>query len=578
MAYLDPELLLQQAGLLKPRPAAPVGGPLAALAATAPLSRGPSVDGVTPEQAYNASIQAKLNAASEAARVRNTEEPGGIVDRLGAAAAKIYEPLASVATGPLGLVTSQFPQHEAAAAGPVAQSAGAELTNAREYLSQAGGGQSPAVGTRAAPGGGGGGGGAPQPIERDLLTPTQRAEYERGIAMQRDAATEGAGRVNAALAQQEEAAHAYERDLQAQEAGRARAEQTRADELRFRQQDYDDAVQQAAKFKIDPMRSSKGGAWFGDVIGILLTGLAGTPEMALEQIDKRIARDVDAQRAEYQALDGKAKGAQNAYAMLMQRFGDARAAEKGTRDALALQYGSAMQRAAIGMKNADADNAAQKMMADIQSKYAADTLQFLKATPVGGGAVSREGLLYDTSAEKLVRMPDGTLAEVDSPAAAKQIKDRQAFEANVSSLQGQALALYQKHGREVFVPGTQAHEQMEIFKERALPIVSKADEQGVIRDTERGPLLTGLGLKSSWTDVLRGADHRIALLKQAQSLTGEGSRELLNKHGTGVRVLDQQVVSKDGRKVHTQYQYAGRGGAEQPKPGMPGSTKPAGGR
>jgi hypothetical protein len=561
---LDPEMLLRQAGLLPQRQVAPSGGPLAALASVAPLQRGGLPPTVTDEQAYNASIQAKLNAAAEAARARTAPNESNVVDRLGAAAAKIYDPIASVAAGPLGLLTSQFPQHEAAAAGPVTSGAGGELQTAREYLAQAG--EQASTGVRQGPSGGGGGGGAPRPKEVDLLTPTQRKEYERGMAMQRDAATQGAERVGQQLQVQEAAAHDYERNLQAEEAGRARAEQTRADELRFREQDYRDAVDQAAKFRIDPTRSSRGGAWFADAMGVLLTGLAGKPELALDQIDKRIARDVDAQRAEYQALRDKAGGAQNAYGMAMQRFGDARAAEKVARDALAQQYGAQMQRAAIGMKSVDAENAAQKMMADIQSKYAADTLQFLKATPTGGGAPALK--LPDLDEKSLVTGPDGKSYYVTE---GEKTRAKMGAISDITANLDEAIKLRASASPlDMINPYSAVRQRLESLQADTATKRTVYSGQGAMSKGDQEVADKAIG---AMTGLLGGNTETLKATRN--QLGAEAQRALVSQNAMPVQVvtmLNPKTGIPERKVIPSGQTYSGPAA----KPGMPGSFTPSG--
>jgi hypothetical protein len=580
MGYFDPEIALRSIGLLPDRPkeAPPINLAEPIVISGEPAQGPPAADPLAALLASKAQQGRALGAPPASA---NAAPPGESAPGAGETLLRQFG-WALPGGAPLSnlVADEMYPQRAVTGAGKALGAGG--LTPDEIMVPGGGGGGHAAAPAPARMGGGGGG--APGMIERDLLSPTQRKEYERGMAMERAAATQGAERIHQQLAGQEAMAHDHERDLQAQEAGRMRAEQTRADELRYRQQDYDDAVQQAAKFKIDPNRSSRGGAWFGDMISILLTGIGGKPEVALDQIDKRINRDIDAQRAEYQALRDKAGGAQNAYGMAMQRFGDARAADKVARDALAQQYGAQLQRSAIGMKNAEAENAAQKMLADLQSKYAADTLQFLKNTPTGGGAPSMK--LPDLPTDRATQMPDGSWVIAPNHDTKKNLDTRLEGLAEMNASMAEVKALRAKLGLGEGPAGLgfvgkaitgpleySANRDALVAAQNRLTLASKKAGMSSDKDFEVLHSLSG--------NVLSANPNALRPMEQMhQRSQAEVSRYMQQNFFQAAPHVGMMPNPKTGLP-EPKYVPGGQAtpyGLQQAKPGVPGSFTPPGGK
>jgi hypothetical protein len=161
-------------------------------------------------------------------------------------------------------------------------------------------------------------------------------------------------------------------------------------------QDYEAQIQSLGQMHLDSNR-----AWAqkstGDKITttllVALGGLAslGDPHgqnLAYNAVMKEIDQDVEAQKFDYMAGLDRAKGAQTAYALAMERYGQEDAATAAARSA-ALDY-AAMKTAQIGAqwKGTESANAADEFIAKLRAdreRTAAAGLQFVPAKAAGGG-------------------------------------------------------------------------------------------------------------------------------------------------------------------------------------------------
>jgi hypothetical protein len=579
MAGEDYAEMLRRAGLLPPSPGATLAAaaPPAAAPYVSPLEGRPTLpapdEGVSSpmgrsggevlDKLIGAGILRPGAAAPIAALPTPPPAPATPAEPFPPAAAALVNANYLGIPNALGITHAQSPTEAPAAAGPHGIAPGDVQTLGGAPAA------APAAAARPAMGGGGGGGmaAAPAPREIDLLTPTQRREYEQGVSMQRDAVAQGAERTGEELQSQQAMAYQQERDMQAQDAGRQRAEIERQEELRRRAGEIDDAVQEASKFRVDPSRATKGEAGFASAIGLVLMAFGGKLDQGVEMLNKKIDRDIDAQRFEYQQKKDKIGGAQNAYANAMSRFGDARAAELVTRRALGEQYGLQMQRAAMSLKSADAETAAQQMTAQIQAKYADDTLRFLKAAPTGGGAPTMK--LPELDEKQLVRDPISgqTYYVAEGNETRKKMNAVADIDANLS----EAIRLRQNASPvELLNPLSTVRQRLKALQADTATKSTVHEGQGAMSQGDKAVRDAAIG---SMTGLL-GSNTKTIESYQAQ-MRAEAQRNLVSQNAMPVAVVTV-VNPKTGipeRKVIPSGQtYQGAA----PRPGMPGSTTPIG--
>lgn len=234
------------------------------------------------------------------------------------------------------------------------------------------------------------GGGSSPAREAPTMGPQQQAHMMASFAPQEQAATNIAERVGQqAITDQLE----YQRQAEAAQAREEMAvatKQRRVDELEGLQQDYSDTVQKLGQMHLDSNR------WWaqkttGDKVatGILafLGGLGalgtGGPNLAWEAIKRDMDADVEAQKFDYQTTMDRAKGAQNAFSMAMERYGSEDAATAAAR-AAALDFSAAkVGQLAAHWKGVDAQNAADDLLGRIaaeREKTIASGFRYVPAT------------------------------------------------------------------------------------------------------------------------------------------------------------------------------------------------------
>jgi hypothetical protein len=447
----------------------------------------------------------------------------------------------------------------------------------------------------------GGGGGPVQMREVDLLTPSARAKlgrWEQGAAQH---AQDYEQRAVEHAQVKEAAAFEQERALQADEKGRQAAEVTRQQEEKAALAEFDAATKEAAAFQFEP-----DGGWKKDdaavatgIIGVALAGIGNMfgpigskGNVALDMINQDIERRLRAQDRAYNAKKDTAAAAQSAYGMARQRFGDQRAAEAVTRAGLREAYATQMQRMAASGESIEKRAQADAMADQLRRQSFEDAKNFttMKAFGGGGGAPKpavdglidvEPGLIFDDG--------KGNQRVARSNTEAQKIRDRQGFEAKIDGILGQISDLDKKADfADKAFPLSAYNRQRAVLVEAAIPVVSQATEQGVVRDTERGPIMNSLGV-GAMGRVQRSGEHifgvdRTKDIDTARQTLGQGSRGLIDQQG-GPTVQEVIVPKTDARGVTT-YQRktvlvspgAERVGGAPRRPPMPGTLNPFGKR
>jgi hypothetical protein len=159
------------------------------------------------------------------------------------------------------------------------------------------------------------------------------------------------------------------------------------------QMDYEDEVQKLGQFKFDDKRYWKKQD-AGDLIGasllMLFGGLgqaSGAGNIGFQYIMKQIDDDLEAQKFDYMVQQDKAKGAHNAFAQAMDRFGSEDAAAGVARAASIDATMQKINQVQAQWKGVDASNAADMLRAQLMSereRTIAAGIKFVPSQVVGG--------------------------------------------------------------------------------------------------------------------------------------------------------------------------------------------------
>ena len=121
-------------------------------------------------------------------------------------------------------------------------------------------------------------------------------------------------------------------------------------------------------------------------------------------------------------------------------------------------------------------------------------------------------------------------------------------------------------------PLSDAGYALQQIKERALNIQTNADNQGVLRDSERKPGLKGLGLDYGFMDIKQ--DPR-ALIKNARQNLNVGSQEMLRQN-QGI-VVKTELTQLPNGQVGYRFNPVGlghEGHEKKPAVGSPVTVQP----
>jgi hypothetical protein len=158
--------------------------------------------------------------------------------------------------------------------------------------------------------------------------------------------------------------------------------------------DYEDEVQKLGQFKFDDKRYWKkqgAGDQIEQALLMLFGGLgqaSGVGNIGFQYIMKEIDNDLEAQKFDYMVQQDKAKGAHNAFAMAMDRFGSEDAAAGVARAASIDATMQKINQVQAQWKGVDASNTADMLRAQLLSereRTIAAGIKFVPAQAVGGG-------------------------------------------------------------------------------------------------------------------------------------------------------------------------------------------------
>jgi hypothetical protein len=181
----------------------------------------------------------------------------------------------------------------------------------------------------------------------------------------------------------------------------------RDDELKHRQDDFDQSAKALSKQAIDPNRfwaNQSTGAKIGAVIGAMLGGFgaaaSGGRNTAVEIINSAVERDIKAQEMAFQAARDATSAKQTAFSLAMQKYGNVDAARASARVAALDAVQAQLNQQATMWKGTDAANHATEATASLAVKREQNVAQGIAYTPerkVAVGATFRgaDGLMYN---------------------------------------------------------------------------------------------------------------------------------------------------------------------------------------
>lgn len=234
-----------------------------------------------------------------------------------------------------------------------------------------------------------GGGGVTPAHEASMVGPQARAHMAAAIQAPVPVAEAHAGRAQAFADQQQEFFAQQAQEAVERKAAMEAAQAKRSAELQNIEADYRGTVQQLGEQHLDSNRwwaNKSTGDKISTGIMAFLGGLGalgtGGPNLAWEAIKREMESDVEAQKFDYQTKLDQAKGAQNSFALAMDRYGSEDAAENMARVA-ALDFVKAKaDQFAAQWKGTEAQTAAEELKAKAtadQEKYNAQALKYVPA-------------------------------------------------------------------------------------------------------------------------------------------------------------------------------------------------------
>lgn len=369
-------------------------------------------------------------------------------------------------------------------------------------------------------------------------------------------------------------------DMQRREHDRNLAGQEAVSKLQTLTKDVNDAANiDPQKFWDDKPGFAKVIAAIGVAVGGFVAGRTGGPNQALDQIERAIDRNVDAQKARFAAARGKLDEQKGVYATMRQQFGDERMADEAAKHAY-------LENAERQVHNLIADNASK----DIQAR----------GQEILAGIQERKGM----RAIELEKLAQGNLTEKYRPggfvggAAPASTADPKLFVPTGSNNQGYV-----------------ARTEKEAIEGRALQdarqsLIPKLERLKQLRgESQGGRALNKVGWETEEVAEIKSLQGQVALglknLEQAgaldkgmQELAGQVTGDWTTLQGHPEKAADS-LIADIHNKVSSHERGQGAQGAQQsiavdaqgrpvavtngqfsfaaPRAEMPSSFKPAGG-
>jgi hypothetical protein len=241
-----------------------------------------------------------------------------------------------------------------------------------------------------APGFGQGGGGAPamRPVDTNYLDSLRAEQGPMGEAGEAEANM---------VKDQGIAGGRAARQIGMDEMDATRMARDRDRQTQMALQQVDDASKEAASKGIDPDHwwhsqsfGDKARLTLASVLGGFVSGYKGGPNQAIEQMNKHINDDIDAQKQKIESAKGRVGDMKGSVAEMYRRFGNLEQAEAGARilhlqqlDQEAVQYGAS---AKSDLVRANAAQASAALRAEIAKQAA----QLTPRAGAGGGPTAKE--------------------------------------------------------------------------------------------------------------------------------------------------------------------------------------------
>jgi hypothetical protein len=330
-------------------------------------------DTITPGGAQMAPAPAVYNAPAPSAAWAPTDPLAGVAPAApppGTGVMQGYDPLTD--TAPLNpprdpvSFTRGDPSAEATPAGPPGP------TDQRPAISLAGGG------------------GAYEAREASRLGPSQWAALADANSAQQGAIG-GMAINNAGQAQRDEDVYLqHALDARKREDAAGQVALQREDELRMRASDFDRQARMLSQEKLDPghfwaTRSTpqKVSTFIAIALGGFLSGARGGENLAMNQLNHEVEKDIKAQEVAYNMKRGGLEAAHTAYGMAMQRYQSADAARAFARVSAMDAVAAEIARQQAQGKGTESQNRAMAALAELQMARADQILKGIQYVPGG---------------------------------------------------------------------------------------------------------------------------------------------------------------------------------------------------
>lgn len=272
------------------------------------------------------------------------------------------------------------------------------------------------------------------------------------------------------------------------------------------------------------------------LVGIALGGFGGglTGKMdnpVMDQINKYIDRDIDAQKQNYERLRGKLGTQSSVYGLGMQQFGDSNAALLAAKASALGIAELKIKETAARAQSPEVQARAQMMLGDITQKKAQMGLQLNQMMyqmgalrqATNGGGVENPIYLPEDIQKKAVKMPNGMYRLANSEDGAKEISKTQVAAAEMKNT---LLKMRQLQGASI--PYSDASRQAQglmsdlLFQNQNLSGVSRLSAEDVEQLQKQTVDVTGWrqGLVTKMLDQLDGKIDAKVDAVRGQYLTG----------------------------------------------------------
>lgn len=303
----------------------------------------------------------------------------------------------------------------------------------------------------------------------------------------------------------------------------------------------------------------------GVALGGFVAARTGGPNLALEQIERAIDRDVDAQKARLAAARGKLDEQRGIYAAMRQQFGDERMADAAAKHAYLENAERQVQNLAANSASKDIQARSQELLAGLQEKKFARAVDLEKMAQ--GQVTERYAPAHTAGGPKpqmidpsrIVRMPDGSVRVMGTADEGKEERGKAGATANIQSNIDEALRIRKEASAiDLANPYSSVRKHLDSLQAETSQLVTVARGQGAMSRDDQEVANRAIGEMNGWTsssdEVLKGTRERFG--KQFE-------REVQARGGE--RIATGYTLDKSGNVVPMQ-QYTGQ--SDKPEGGM----------